>query len=31
MTDLMHTCFILQYAHYIPLHVSSIKCPSSGG
>ena len=31
MTNLMHTCFILQYVHYIPLHVSSITCSSSGG
>ena len=24
----MHTCFILQYIYYIPLHVSSIICSS---
>jgi len=30
MTNLMHTCFILQYVHYNPLHVSSITCSSSG-
>ena len=31
MTNLMHTCFILQYVHYNPLHVSSITCSSAGG
>ena len=31
VTNLMHTCFILQYVYYNPLHVSSIMCPSSGG
>jgi len=31
MTNLMHTCFILQYVHYNPLHVSSITCSSSAG
>ena len=31
MTDLIHTCFILQYVHYNPLHVSSTLCSSSGG
>ena len=31
MTNLMHTCFILQYVHYNPLLVSSITCSSSGG
>ena len=31
MTNLMHTCFILQYVHYNPLHVSSITSSSSGG
>jgi hypothetical protein len=30
MTNLMHTCFILQYVHYNPLHVSSITCSSPG-
>jgi len=30
MTNLTHTCSILQYVHYTPLHVSSIKCSSSG-
>jgi len=29
MTNLMHTCFILQYVNYNPVHVSSIKCSSS--
>ena len=24
MTNLIHTCFILQYIYYNPLHVSSI-------
>ena len=27
----MHTCFILQYVYFNPLHVSSIICLSSGG
>ena len=31
MTNLIHTCLILQYVHYNPLHVSSIICSSSGG
>ena len=31
MTNLIHNCFILQYAYYDPLHVSSIICSSSGG
>ena len=31
MTNLIHTCFILQYVYYNPLHVSSIICSSSGG
>ena len=31
MTNLIHTCFILQYVNYNPLHVSSITCSSSGG
>ena len=31
MTNVMHICFILQYIYYIPLHVSSIICSSSGG
>jgi len=31
MTNLIHTCFILQYVYYDPLHVSSIICSSSGG
>ena len=30
MTNLMHTCFILQYIRYNPLHVSSITRSSSG-
>ena len=28
---MMHTCFILQYVHYSPLHGSNITCSSSGG
>jgi len=31
MTNLINTCFILQYVYYNPLHVSSIICSSSGG
>ena len=31
MTNLIHTCFILQYVYYNPLHVLSITCSSSGG
>ena len=31
MTNLIHTCFIFQYVHYNPLHVSSTTCSSSGG
>ena len=31
ITNLIHTCFILQYFYYNPLHVSSIICSSSGG
>jgi len=31
MTNLIHTCFILQYVYYNPLHLSSIICSSSGG
>ena len=31
MTNLIHTCFILQYVYYNPLHVSSIICSSSSG
>ena len=30
MTNLIHTCFILQYVYYNPLHVSSIIFSSSG-
>ena len=31
MTNLIHTCFVLQYVYYNHLHVSSIICSSSGG
>jgi hypothetical protein len=31
MTNLIHTCFILQFVYYKPQHVSSIICSSSGG
>ena len=31
MTNLIHTCFILQYVYYNPLHISSIICTSYGG
>ena len=31
MTNLINTCFILQYVYYNPLHVSSFICSSSGG
>ena len=30
MTNLIYTCFILQYIYYNHLHVSSIICSSSG-
>jgi len=31
MTNLIHTCFILQYVYFNPLHISIIICLSSGG
>ena len=31
ITNLIHTCFILQYVYYNPLYVSSSLCSSSGG